>query len=53
MKGLFAMVAAILAGVAVLGWAKIRINGVTGDVFGMLVEVTETAVLLSFTGGVK
>jgi adenosylcobinamide-GDP ribazoletransferase len=53
MQGFFAMLSAILAGVAVLGWANIRINGVTGDVFGMLVEVTETAVLLSFTGGVK
>ena len=36
-----------------LGLAYIRINGVTGDVFGLLVEMTETAVLLSFTIGAK
>ena len=53
MQGFFAILSSILAAVAVLGWAKMRINGVTGDVFGMLVEVTETVVLLSFTAGMK
>lgn len=53
MQGLFALLAALIAAAAVLGLACKRIHGVTGDVFGMLVEVTETAVLLSFTFGVK
>ena len=52
-QGFWAVLTALLAAAAVLGLAYTRINGVTGDVFGMLVEVTETAVLLSFTLGVK
>jgi adenosylcobinamide-GDP ribazoletransferase len=52
-QGFCALPAALLAAIAVLGLAKIRINGVSGDVFGMLVEVTETVVLLSFSLGVK
>ncbi|PKN05330.1 MAG: adenosylcobinamide-GDP ribazoletransferase, partial [Deltaproteobacteria bacterium HGW-Deltaproteobacteria-9] len=38
--GFLAVPAALLAAAAVLGWAMIRINGITGDVLGMLVEVT-------------
>jgi adenosylcobinamide-GDP ribazoletransferase len=53
MQGLCALLAALLAAAAVLGLAYSRINGISGDVFGMLVEVTETAVLLSFTIGVR
>lgn len=53
MQGLFAVLTALIAAAAVLGLAYKRINGVTGDVFGMLVEVTETSVLLSLTLGVK
>ena len=53
MQGFVAVLAALLAAAAVLGLAYIRINGVTGDVFGLLVEMTETAVLLSFTIGAK
>ncbi|PKN18562.1 MAG: adenosylcobinamide-GDP ribazoletransferase [Deltaproteobacteria bacterium HGW-Deltaproteobacteria-6] len=53
MEGLWAVFAALIAAAAVLGLACQRIHGVTGDVFGMLVEVTETGVLLSFTFGVK
>lgn len=49
MQGLWALLAAIMAASAVLGIAHKSINGVTGDVFGMLVEVTETAVLLVCT----
>lgn len=52
-QGFLAVLAALMAAAAVLGLAYVRINGVTGDVFGMLVEVTETSVLLSFTLGVK
>jgi adenosylcobinamide-GDP ribazoletransferase len=52
-QGFFAVLATLLAASAVLGLAYAGIKGVTGDVFGMLVEVTETIVLLSFTMGVK
>jgi adenosylcobinamide-GDP ribazoletransferase len=52
-QGLFAVLTSLLAAAAVLGLAYTGIKGVTGDVFGMLVEVTETAVLLSFTGGAR
>jgi adenosylcobinamide-GDP ribazoletransferase len=52
-QGLYSVLAALLAAIAVLRLTKIRINGVTGDVFGMLVEVTETVVLLTFTLGAK
>ena len=48
-QGLIATLATVLVAAAVLGLAKARINGVTGDVFGALVEVTETVVLLMFT----
>jgi adenosylcobinamide-GDP ribazoletransferase len=52
-QGLLAVLATLLAASAVLGLAYTGSKGVTGDVFGMLVEVTETAVLLSFTLGAK
>ena len=52
-QGFLAVLAALLAAAAVLGLAYAGIKGVTGDVFGMLVEVTETTVLLSFTIGAK
>lgn len=53
MQGLFAALAAFLAAASVLGLAKARINGVTGDVFGALVEVTEIAILVVFTFGLR
>ncbi len=49
MQGWMAVLAALIAAAAVLGLAWKRIGGVTGDVLGALVEVTETAVLLVFT----
>lgn len=52
-QGFFAVLAALITAAAVLGLAYPRIGGVTGDVFGLLVEVTETVILLSFTTGVK
>jgi len=48
-QGVYAVSVTLFAAMAVLGLAIIRINGVSGDVFGMLVEVTETSVLLTFT----
>lgn len=53
LPGVAASLAALLAGALVCWLAKTRLNGVTGDVFGMLVEVTETVVLLTFTIGAK
>ncbi len=52
-SGLISLVVALAAAAAVLGLAYSRIGGVTGDVFGMLVEVTETAILLGLAAGVK
>jgi adenosylcobinamide-GDP ribazoletransferase len=49
MQGFWAVFTALIAAAAVLGLAYTRIKGVTGDVFGMLVEVTEAAILISFT----
>lgn len=48
-QAVFAALAGLLAAASVLGLAKARINGVTGDVFGAVVEVAETAILLVFT----
>ena len=47
-RGLIALLAGIVAAALVLWLAKSRIGGVTGDVFGMIVEVVETVVLLAF-----
>ncbi|HOG12934.1 MAG TPA: adenosylcobinamide-GDP ribazoletransferase [Smithellaceae bacterium] len=49
MQGAFAVLAALISGAALLRLAWKRIGGVTGDVLGALVEVAETAVLLTFT----
>ncbi len=48
-----ASVAALLLLGVVLWLAKTRIKGVTGDVFGMLVEGIETIILVVFTIGVR
>jgi adenosylcobinamide-GDP ribazoletransferase len=48
-----AVLAALLTAGFVLWLAGTRIHGVTGDVFGMLVELVETVILLVFTFGVK
>jgi len=45
---LLSILAGLSAAVLVLWLAKSRIGGVTGDVFGMLVEVVETVMLLVF-----
>jgi adenosylcobinamide-GDP ribazoletransferase len=52
-RGLSAIFVALTAGVFVLWLAYKRIGGVSGDVFGLLVEVTETVVLLSFIVGTR
>jgi len=50
-RGLISLLAGLLAAALVLRLAKSRINGVTGDVFGMTVEVVEVVSLLVFVGG--
>jgi adenosylcobinamide-GDP ribazoletransferase len=52
-RGVLALLAASLTGAFIIRLAYKRLGGISGDVFGMLVEVTETVVLLSFIVGVK
>jgi adenosylcobinamide-GDP ribazoletransferase len=47
-RGIVAILAGLGAAALVLWLAKARIGGVTGDVFGMVVEVVETVMLLIF-----
>ena len=47
-RGGLSLLAGLAAAALVLWLAKSRIGGVTGDVFGMIVEVVEIAVLLVF-----
>ncbi len=51
--GVFAILAGIAAAGLILWLAKSRIGGVTGDVFGMIVETVEAAVLIVFLIGVS
>ena len=50
-RGILSLLAGLAAATLVLWLAKSRIGGVTGDVFGMVVEVVETVVLLVFSAG--
>jgi len=52
-RGILSIVTGVVAMICVLWLAKSRIGGVTGDVFGMVVEVVETIVLLTFVAGVS
>jgi adenosylcobinamide-GDP ribazoletransferase len=47
-RGVLGALAGVGAAALVCGFARSRIGGVTGDVFGMLVEVVEVVVLLIF-----
>lgn len=51
MRGVFASLTGIAAAAFVLWLAHFRIGGVTGDVFGMIVEIVEIVVLLAFLVG--
>jgi adenosylcobinamide-GDP ribazoletransferase len=51
LRGVLSALAGIGAAGLVLWLAKSRIGGVTGDVFGMIVEIVETVVLLTFLIG--
>ena len=50
-RGIAAALAGIAAAALVLGFAMARIGGVSGDVFGMVVETVETITLLTFLIG--
>jgi adenosylcobinamide-GDP ribazoletransferase len=50
-RGVLSALAGLGAAALILWLAKSRIGGVTGDVFGMIVEVVETVVLLAFLIG--
>ena len=50
-RGIYAAFAGLIAAALVLFFAKSRIGGVTGDVFGMVVEIVEIIVLLAFLLG--
>lgn len=47
-RGLAAIVAVHLLGLGIFALARRRLGGVTGDVMGMLIELSETVVLLVF-----
>jgi adenosylcobinamide-GDP ribazoletransferase len=49
--GVLSALAGVGAAVLILWFARSRIGGVTGDVFGMIVEVVEAVVLLTFLIG--
>jgi len=51
MRGVVSLLAGVGAAALILWFATSRIGGVTGDVFGMLVEIVETVVLLAFLAG--
>jgi adenosylcobinamide-GDP ribazoletransferase len=50
-RGVISLLAGLIATALVLSLAKTRIGGVTGDVFGLVVEVVETVSLLVFVIG--
>jgi adenosylcobinamide-GDP ribazoletransferase len=50
-RGVFSALAGVGAAGLVLWFARSRIGGVTGDVFGLIVEVVETVALLVFLIG--
>jgi adenosylcobinamide-GDP ribazoletransferase len=50
-RGLLSAFAGLGAAALVVSLAKSRIGGVTGDVFGMVVEIVETVVLIAFLIG--
>ena len=52
-RGVLSSLAKLGTSVLVLWLAQSRIGGVTGDVFGMLVEIVETVVLVAFLIGVS
>ena len=52
-RGIISLCTGVIATAFVLRLTTSRIGGVTGDVFGMIVEIVETVVLLTFVAGVS
>jgi len=50
-RGILSSIAGLGAAALVVWLAKSRIGGVTGDVFGMVVEIVEAVILLTFLIG--
>ncbi len=50
-RGILSALTGVGAAALIFWFAKSRIGGVTGDVFGMIVEVVETVILLTFLAG--
>ncbi len=50
-RGIASTLAGLVAAALVVWLAKSRIGGVTGDVFGMIVEIVEATVLIAFLIG--
>ncbi len=50
-RGGIALLSALAAAGALARLACVRLKGVTGDVLGLIVEATETVILLSLIGG--
>jgi adenosylcobinamide-GDP ribazoletransferase len=48
--GIVSTIIGLVAAALIVWLAKSRIGGVTGDVFGMVVEIVETVVLIAFLG---
>ena len=51
LRGVLSVLAGVGAAALIIWLAKVRIGGVTGDVFGMIVEIVEPIVLLVFLIG--
>jgi adenosylcobinamide-GDP ribazoletransferase len=49
LRGLLAAALALLTTFGLLLFARSRIGGVTGDVFGLIIEAVETTTLLTLT----
>jgi adenosylcobinamide-GDP ribazoletransferase len=51
LRGIIALLAGLVVSLLIVWFARSRIGGVTGDVFGMIVEIVEVVVLLTFLMG--
>jgi adenosylcobinamide-GDP ribazoletransferase len=51
LRGILVGLTGVGAAALVMWLAKVRIGGVTGDVFGMIIEIVETVALLTFVIG--
>ena len=47
-RGLAALVLGSLCAAVIFRWARVRLGGLTGDVFGLMVETVEVVILLVF-----